>query len=84
MAEEVRNRQVILKNYVSGIPNENAMDMKIGTINLRLPNDSSGELLVKNLYLSCDPYMVTRMRELQGGLVEAFTQFTLGSVRHNI
>uniref|UniRef100_A0A803KTU2 Enoyl reductase (ER) domain-containing protein n=1 Tax=Chenopodium quinoa TaxID=63459 RepID=A0A803KTU2_CHEQI len=36
------------------------MEFKPSKINLKLPEDSSG-ILLKNLYLSCDPYMRSRM-----------------------
>lgn len=63
MGSEVRNKQVILKNYVTGMPKES--DMAVTThniITLKLP-ESSNSVIVKNLYLSCDPYMRGRMRK---------------------
>ena len=55
--EEVSNKQVILKNYVSGFPKESDMYVNTsGTIKLKVP-EGSNAVLVKNLYLSCDPYM---------------------------
>lgn len=51
------NKRVILKNYVTGLPKES--DMEIVTAEaarLRVPYGSKAVLL-KNLYLSCDPYM---------------------------
>jgi len=53
---EVRNKQVVLKNYVVGFPKESDMNIVEGTITLKVPEGSS-DLLLKNLYLSCDPYM---------------------------
>ncbi|GAU36327.1 hypothetical protein TSUD_353710 [Trifolium subterraneum] len=55
---QVRNKQVILKDYVSGSPKESDMNIvdSCSTITLKLPQDSN-ELLLKNLYLSCDRYM---------------------------
>jgi len=53
---EVRNKQVVLKNYVVGFPKESDMNIVVGTITLNVPQGSS-DMLVKNLYLSCDPYM---------------------------
>ncbi|XP_045788824.1 NADPH-dependent oxidoreductase 2-alkenal reductase-like [Trifolium pratense] len=53
---QVRNKQVILKDYVSGFPKESDMNIADSTITLKLPQGSN-ELLLKNLYLSCDPYM---------------------------
>ncbi|CAH1441258.1 unnamed protein product [Lactuca virosa] len=68
--EEVRNHQVILKDYVNGFPKESDMLLKtFATIPLKLPQDSNG-ILVKNLYLSCDPYLCLLMSK---GLVGSFT-----------
>ncbi|KAJ0243000.1 ADH_N_2 domain-containing protein [Hirschfeldia incana] len=68
----VENKKVILKNYVDGIPTETDMEVKIGdTIELKAPKGSSC-FLVKNLYLSCDPYMRGRMRNFQGSYIPPF------------
>ncbi|KAL4331065.1 hypothetical protein HN51_037790 [Arachis hypogaea] len=62
-AEEVKNKQVILRDYVSGYPKESDMYIVTSTINkLKVPEGSNG-VLVKNLYLSCDPTMQFRMRK---------------------
>ncbi|KAM3684869.1 hypothetical protein ACB098_11G078400 [Castanea mollissima] len=47
-----------------------------GTLKLRLPEGSNG-IVVKNLYLSCDPYMRNRMARVEGPNV--FTSFTPNS-----
>ncbi|KAK6914443.1 Oxidoreductase, N-terminal domain, partial [Dillenia turbinata] len=60
MATQVRNKQVILKHHVTGFPKESDMEVKEGIISLKLPEGSEA-ILVKNLYLSCDPYMRLRM-----------------------
>ena len=66
---EVSNKQVIFKDYVSGFPKESDMYLKTnGTIKLNVPEGSNG-LLVKNLYLSCDPYMRNRMKKSTDSLV---------------
>ncbi|CAJ2664873.1 unnamed protein product [Trifolium pratense] len=65
---QVRNKQVILKDYVSGFPKESDMNIVDSTITLKLPQDSN-ELLLKNLYLSCDPYMrILMTKDTTGGL----------------
>ncbi|XP_065864271.1 2-alkenal reductase (NADP(+)-dependent)-like [Euphorbia lathyris] len=68
MAEVVSNKQVILKEYVTGFPKESDLQVTTSTIQLNIPQDCNNGLLVKNLYLSCDPYMRTRManRQIQG------------------
>ncbi|WCJ21847.1 Zinc-binding dehydrogenase family protein [Euphorbia peplus] len=58
---EVSNKQVILKDYVSGFPKEADMYLNTCNINLKVPEGSSNCVLLKNLYLSCDPYMRGRM-----------------------
>ncbi|KAJ9558679.1 hypothetical protein OSB04_013293 [Centaurea solstitialis] len=70
---EVKNKKVILKDYVNGFPKESDMLLDASsTISLSLPEGSNG-ILVKNLYLSCDPYMRGRMSKSQGSYVDSFT-----------
>lgn len=84
MAEEVsNNKQVILKNYVSGFPKESDMEIINTTIKLKLPekdSSSPGAVLVKNLYLSCDPYMRNRMSKNEGSYIESFTPGSVSSL----
>lgn len=54
------NKQVIFKDHVSGFPKESDFDFKTTTVEFKLPGGSNS-VLVKNLYLSCDPYMRIRM-----------------------
>ena len=74
VGEEVRNKQVILKDYVSGFPKESDMQVINGAIKVKLQEGSHG-IVVKNLYLSCDPYMRSRMTRVEGPNV--FTSYTL-------
>ncbi|KAL2344115.1 hypothetical protein Fmac_005400 [Flemingia macrophylla] len=53
---QVRNKQVVLNNYVTGFPKPSDMKIVESTVILKLPA-SSNEVLLKNIYLSCDPYM---------------------------
>ncbi|XP_050237892.1 2-alkenal reductase (NADP(+)-dependent)-like [Mercurialis annua] len=59
--EAVSNKQVIFKNYVTGFPKESDMYLTTSSINLQVP-EGSDAVLVKNLFLSCDPYMRGRMK----------------------
>ncbi|KAK6930424.1 Alcohol dehydrogenase-like, C-terminal [Dillenia turbinata] len=78
MATQVRNEQVILKNYYKGgFTNESGMEVKESTISLKVA-EGSGAVLVKNLYLSCDPYMRLRMHPL--GEPPFFPPYPLSSV----
>ncbi|CAN6460342.1 unnamed protein product [Victoria cruziana] len=54
--DEVRNKQVVLRQYVTGFLKEEHLAVISTTIKLKIPEGSAG-VLVKNLYLSCDPYM---------------------------
>ncbi|XP_076918164.1 2-alkenal reductase (NADP(+)-dependent)-like [Bidens hawaiensis] len=75
MPEVVRNKQVIFKDYVNGYPT--VFDMVItsdATVHLELPLNDGGLILVKNLYLSCDPYMRNRMtKAMEGSYIDSFT-----------
>ncbi|KAK9141403.1 hypothetical protein Scep_011084 [Stephania cephalantha] len=61
--DEVQNKQVIFRDYVSGLPKESDLVINTGTIELKVPEGSKAVLL-KNLYLSCDPSMGVRMKKL--------------------
>ena len=76
---EVKNKQVVLKDYVTGFPKESDMDIVEGTITLKVP-EGSNEVLLKNLYLSCDPYMRILMTKTEGP--EGLRAYTPGSVSH--
>ncbi|KAL5781031.1 hypothetical protein ACOSP7_006060 [Xanthoceras sorbifolium] len=59
--EVTRNKQVTLKHYVSGFPKESDMNVVTSSISLNVPQGSKDTVLLKNIYLSCDPYMRGRM-----------------------
>ncbi|XP_076908147.1 2-alkenal reductase (NADP(+)-dependent)-like [Bidens hawaiensis] len=70
---QVRNKKIVLKDYVYGFPKESDMLLVTSdTINLKLTEDSNA-VLVKNLYLSCDPYMRGRMSNTQGSYIDSIT-----------
>jgi NADPH-dependent curcumin reductase CurA len=75
--EAVRNKQVILRDYVTGYPKESDMYVTTGSIKLKVP-EGSNSVLVKNLYLSCDPYMRNRMEPATNA--SYIPSFTPGSV----
>ncbi|KAI4328525.1 hypothetical protein L6164_020873 [Bauhinia variegata] len=64
IAEEVKNKQVIFRNYVTGYPKESDFYITTTIIKLKVPQGSNA-VLVKNLYLSCDPTMQFQMRNVQ-------------------
>ncbi|XP_042030695.1 2-alkenal reductase (NADP(+)-dependent)-like [Salvia splendens] len=73
MGEEISNKQVILNNYVKSSVKESDMSLRTSKIQLKIPSGCDGAVLVKNLYLSCDPYMLSRMKKLEGHYVASFT-----------
>jgi len=73
---EVRNKQVVLRDYVVGFPKESDMNTVEGRITLKVP-EGSNDVLLKNLYLSCDPYMRVLMSKISH---EGFGSYTPGSV----
>nr|XP_043610923.1 2-alkenal reductase (NADP(+)-dependent)-like [Erigeron canadensis] len=70
---EVCNKQILFKDYVNGFPKESDMILSTSAkIHLKLPEGSKG-VLVKNLYLSCDPYLRSHMTKTEGGQFESYT-----------
>lgn len=67
------NKRILLKHYVTGFPKESDMILETSTVELKIPPNSDGAVLVKNLYLSCDPYMRGRMGKTEGSYVDSFT-----------
>lgn len=78
--ETVSNKQVVLKNYISGLPKESDMEVITGAIKLKLADGSKG-VTVKNLYLSCDSFMSVLMGKGYGD--DQITSFTRNHVRFN-
>jgi len=76
---QVRNKQVLLRNHVTGFPKESDMNIVESTITLKLP-EGSNHVLLKNLYLSCDPYMRNLMNKPEGP--PNSRAYTPGSVSH--
>ena len=72
----VSNKQVVLKVYITGFPKESDMAITTGNVKLKVPAGSKA-ILVKNLYLSCDPYMLLLMGS-QGS--ELHDPYSVGSV----
>nr|ACG45753.1 NADP-dependent oxidoreductase P2 [Zea mays] len=58
--QEVANKRVVLKRYVTGFPGADDMEVVTGTARVAVPPGSTA-MVLKNLYVSCDPYMRGRM-----------------------
>ncbi|CDP08124.1 unnamed protein product [Coffea canephora] len=80
--ETVKNKQVLLKDYVTGFPKESDMIISTeNTISLKVPENSNG-VLVKNLYLSCDPFLRSLMQKPKPNSKSVFPGFKPGSPIH--
>ena len=80
VGEEVSNKQVIFKDYFTGFPKEADMYLTTSTIKLKVPEGSNGVLL-KNLYLSCDPVMRILMQRV---VPKGFSNYAPGSVSFSV
>lgn len=70
--EKQKQKQLVLKGYVDDeLPKESDMELKLGDI-INIQHLKEGQLLVKNLYLSCDPYMRGRMRNFHASYIPPF------------
>ncbi|KAE8714453.1 NADP-dependent alkenal double bond reductase P2 [Hibiscus syriacus] len=73
----VSNKQVIFKDYISGFPKESDMAINSdGNVKLKVAAGSK-DIVVKNLYLSCDPYMRLLMSNQSS---EVFGPYAPGTV----
>jgi NADPH-dependent curcumin reductase CurA len=80
----VQNKKVVLRRHVTGSPTEEDMEIMVNTITLSVPAGLTG-VLVKNLYLSCDPWMHSRMsKHDDGGATEPASDFMIGEVSMEI
>ncbi|KAJ4825028.1 hypothetical protein Tsubulata_019287, partial [Turnera subulata] len=78
-------KQVIFRDYVTGFPKESDMQVAESSIQLEVPEaeDYNNGILFKNLYLSCDPYMSSRMRPaIPGAYIDSFVPGSVLDSRH--
>ncbi|CAI0417953.1 unnamed protein product [Linum tenue] len=77
-----QNKQIVLKEYVTGAPTESHFAVTTTPVNLKAP-EGSNVVVFKNLYLSCDPYLRGRMsavhREGADKTDPEFTPYRVGS-----
>lgn len=58
---EVANRYITIKTQVEGEPKESDFELKTSALSLSL-DSGSNDIIVKNLYVSIDPYQINRMK----------------------
>ncbi|XP_047308757.1 2-alkenal reductase (NADP(+)-dependent)-like [Impatiens glandulifera] len=71
--ESFLNKQVILKAYTNGAPKESDMEIVSNNIIPSKVKNGSNAILMKNLYLSCDPFISIRMKIGNPGVFPAYT-----------
>ena len=76
--EEVRNKQVLARDYIDGNPKETDMYFNTSSISLKVL-EGSKEVLVKNLYLSYDPYMRGIKAKIPDRLFYSFAPHSVSS-----
>lgn len=79
-ADQVSNKGVILKRDVTGFPTEDDMEVVTSGFSLAVPPGNPTAVLVKNLYLSCDPYMRNRMSKHDDDSATYIEDFVPGEV----
>ncbi|XP_038696921.1 2-alkenal reductase (NADP(+)-dependent)-like [Tripterygium wilfordii] len=58
---EVINRYITIKNHIDGVPKESDFELKAAPLVLSV-KPGSNDIIVKNLYVSIDPYQINRMK----------------------
>ncbi|XP_065049953.1 2-alkenal reductase (NADP(+)-dependent)-like [Musa acuminata AAA Group] len=58
---EVENKHIIIKHAIDGLPNESDFELRSTPLVLSVAQGSK-EVVVKNLFLSIDPYQLNRMK----------------------
>ncbi|KAI4314092.1 hypothetical protein L6164_027032 [Bauhinia variegata] len=76
-AVEVKNKQVIFRDYVADRPKESDFYITTSIIKLKVP-EGSNAVLVKNLYLSCDPVMQFQMKPAYQRNLPGYNYYTPG------
>lgn len=77
------NKQVIFRDYVTGFPKESDLIFTDSTVDLKIPAGSK-TVLVKNLYLSCDPYMRIRMGKPDPATAALAQAYNPGEVHNDV
>ncbi|KAJ7553868.1 hypothetical protein O6H91_06G116500 [Diphasiastrum complanatum] len=70
--QEATNRQIILKHYVKGMVKELDFELRVSKVLLSL-HPGTKDVLVKNIYLSPDPYMRSRMQPMEDPYIDPFS-----------
>ncbi|KAL3622052.1 hypothetical protein CASFOL_034248 [Castilleja foliolosa] len=63
MSEIIRNKHVVIKSHIAGAPTESDFSISEQLLSLKATkNNKNDVVVVKNLYVSIDPYQISRMK----------------------
>ncbi|CAI0542940.1 unnamed protein product [Linum tenue] len=57
---ELTNRTIVTRNYIDGAPKESDFEVRSRVVSLS--REPAGSVIVRSLYVSIDPYQLTRMK----------------------
>lgn len=77
MLMEVINKLVTLKAHIDGSPQESDFEIKTETLSLKAVLESK-DVLVKNIYVSIDPYQLNRMKSLSSSQTSSGSSYAVG------
>ena len=78
---EVTNKYIVVKHHIDDAPEESHFELKTGALALSVA-PGSDDIIVKNLYISIDPYQINRMKSCSPshGALSASTPISPGEV----
>ncbi|PIA50039.1 hypothetical protein AQUCO_01300639v1 [Aquilegia coerulea] len=74
---EVTNRYVAIKHHINGSPKESDFELKSVSLSLSI-EAGSNDVIVKNIYVSIDPYQINRMKDHSPSQTEKVAVSALG------
>jgi hypothetical protein len=82
---DVTNRYITIKTHIDGAPKESHFELKTAALALSV-EPGSKVVIVKNLYVSIDPYQINRMKTHSSSqkAVSASVRITPGEVSHHV
>ena len=82
---EVNNRYITITNHIQGSAKESDFELKVVPLGLSVEPGSS-EVIVRNLWVSIDPYQLNRMKRYSSSqkTIQSAVGITPGQVRTSI
>ncbi|KAK9268573.1 hypothetical protein L1049_000327 [Liquidambar formosana] len=74
---EVTNKYITINTHIEGAPQESDFELKAAALSLSV-EPGSNDVIVKNLYLSIDPYQINRMKSFSSS--QKTSDFAVGII----